>query len=123
MSQVEGHESDVLRCFPFATFRPRAVLLETNRMGDLRSVGRFFHRHGYINRETFVTAEPHGTRAPRPQWSDNLYERLEGRPTVYPPTHGVTCAEERKHRGEWCGPWLPWQPEAGLGACNTLAQP
>ena len=44
----------MLRCFPWARHRPRAVLLETNQMGDLRDVDRYFHRKGYVNRETFV---------------------------------------------------------------------
>ena len=46
--------AQVLRCFPLGALAVRAVLVETNRMRSLRSVDRFFHRRGYVNRETFI---------------------------------------------------------------------
>lgn len=107
---VEGSEASVLRCFPFARHKPRAVLVETDKMGDLRDVDRFFHRKGYANRETFVAR----SRGARPQWADNLYVPVGGPPTVYPPTQTseLHCElpDEKRFRGAWCQPWSAWSP-------------
>ena len=117
----------VLRCFPFERYRPRAILLETNRM-EMREVDRFFHRKGYVNRETFVTADPRPNRAGeiKVRWTDNLFVPASGPRTVYPPTEfsqlECNAEEEREFRGDWCQPWHAWQPASNrtrLGACET----
>lgn len=125
---VEGSEADVLRCFPWARHRPRAVLLETNQAGDLREVDRFFHRKGYVNRETFVNGELRPGGKLRPQWVDNLYVPHGGPTTVYPPAKSMSdlscdSADEKRFRAQWCQPWMGWQPKAhqGFGDCTELS--
>ena len=94
---VEGAEADVLRCFPLDALKVRAVLLETNRIQSMRSLDRFFHARGYVNRETFIEPSSNDGRTHR-GWLDNVFVRSDGGPTRYPPNT------------RWPGTYRGWQP-------------
>ena len=108
---VEGAEPDVLRCFPFDEFTPKAILVETAQFPDMRGVDRFFHRHGYHNRETFTVFDrSHHAGV----INDHLFVRNE-RPKRVPVTHhaDLHCARMRGVLGDSCAPWKEWLPELG----------
>lgn len=123
---VEGFEHDVLRCFPFEKYRVKTVLLETNLVDNLRVVDRFFHRHNFVNRESFTIPPPplgRGRKSSPPQvgeWLDNLYVRAP-RVTRYPLKSGAACtAAEKRHHGRRCLPWAQWEPlETKWGECSS----
>ena len=100
---IEGVEPSVLRCFPFDRLGVRAVLIETNQ-AEAREVDLFFHRHDFVNEETFIGGnDQKGTVG----WLDNLYVRRT-RKARYPPTSYACNGGARAHRLAWCTPWLPW---------------
>ena len=126
----------MLRCFPFHTLGVRAVLIETDKVHDLKEVDRFFHRHGFVNYETFQTAHNTGSRiaqrASDAKFNDHLFVRRE-REAVYPPWQypaGVLpsvpgaetlnstsrcphwMAQELGVHAKWCSPW------EGMDACG-----
>ena len=116
---IEGMESDVLRCFPLE--RVHAVLIETDK-ANLREVDRFFHRHGFASVETFINAG----RAV--QYLDNLYVRWPGGKRIYPPWQAdsgsdagsTACPSDMaSFRGRYCAPWHTWAPHSlsGWDAC------
>ena len=123
---VEGFEHDVLRCFPFEKYRVKTVLLETNLVDNLRVVDRFFHRHNFVNRESFTIPPPplgRGRKSSPPQvgeWLDNLYVRAP-RVTRYLLKSGSACtAAEKRHHGRRCLPWAQWEPlETKWGECSS----
>lgn len=136
---IEGLEAEVLRCFPWS-IGAHAILIETDKAGEMREVDRFFHRHGYVNYESFAGGYlPQGLGFA--SWLDNLYVRRP-RETVYPPwrynkmeplpkgrlklSHGQryvipsNCSEEDvAARRLWCTPWHSWEPlSANWGPCE-----
>ena len=134
---VEGVEPDVLRCFPFGEFQPRAVLVETNHphkeamhlptgsitfagVQDMRSVDRFFHRHGYSNRETFTDRDKEG----RQNWVDNVFVRNERLVTPPENANALNCTKGARYRGRWCQPWARWEPvgDERWGECEVSAR-
>lgn len=108
---IEGHEADILRCLDFDRHKPSAVLVETNKM-DLRATDRFFHRKGYVNRETFSGSEPVSPQRWRAQWMDNLYVPAPGPPTVYPGSPNCSDPSDKLYRKYWCQPFHHWSPYA-----------
>lgn len=104
---IEAMEAEVLRCFPFQAHNIQAILIET-ATHPMHEVDLFFHRHGYVNAQTFLNQR---TRTPSRRywhWLDNLYIRAY-KPTVFPPTAGVHPLGVRlakKYRGRWAEPWL-----------------
>jgi len=155
---IEGMEPEVLRCFPFADLGVHAVLIETDKArppqqgshtvptcaslkqaGDLREVDRFFHRHGFVNEQTFTSGYlPNGLRYAN--WLDNLFVRRR-RPAVRPPwTYNASekvvgtrvgslrpwtiprqCSkEDYLARAQWCAPWHEWEPAADKWGPCTL---
>lgn len=107
---IEGGESMVLNCFPLDGLKVEAVLIETNK-ADLREVDLFFHRHGFVNDQTFLNMDDHSGGV---SWLDNLYVR-RSTPPVFPPSQ-YTC-NHRNHRNRWCGPWTPWKNHTKFGPC------
>ena len=124
---VEGHEPNVLRCWPFARLPAYAVLVETNRF-DLREVDRWFHRKGFVQDTTLASGFNGGGR-PRTVYTDNLYVRRPGGPALVPdaPWPSWKCdGDSRAHRSPFfCLPWLQWQPppKEGWGECPHLPHP
>ena len=129
-------EPAVLRCFPFDALGVRAVLIETDKVSDLKEVDRFFHRHGFVNYETFQSARNTGRRiaqgAATAKFSDRLYVRRQ-REAVYPPWQypagalptvpGAELLKSASHcphrlakdlgvQAKWCSPWQAWTPVA-----------
>ena len=125
----------MLRCFPFDALGVRAVLIETDKVQDFKEVDRFFHRHGFVNYETFQTARSIGSHlakgAATAKFNDHLYVRRE-REAVYPPwqypagtlpsvpgaeLHNSTLcphhlAKDLGIHAKWCSPWQAWTPVA-----------
>ncbi|KAL1496849.1 hypothetical protein AB1Y20_014435 [Prymnesium parvum] len=115
---IEGMEPQVLRCFPFDTLSVHAILIETNQL-DAREADLFFHRHGYVNEQTFIgTNDKKGTFG----WLDNLYVKRP-RAARYPPTSYRCDDAARVHRSAWCGPWVTWgyEPLSRNGMRNGAA--
>ena len=81
----------------------RSVLIETNQH-DAREADLFFHRHDFVNQETFIGGND---RKGTVGWLDNLYVRRRHR-ARYPPTTYACDDQARAHRFSWCGGWLPW---------------
>ena len=123
---IEGAESSVLRCWPFASLHVRAILMETEKYaGDILGLNRFFHRHGYANVETFSVAMQNRPAA----LTDNLFVRQEPLP-VYPAmrtddreARGGLCPHGlREHMHWWCAPFMVWEPESKLwGQCRNAS--
>ena len=122
---IEGMEGEVLRCFPFDEFNVRAVLIETNKAGNLRAVDRFFHRHDFVNVETFTSGSRQGDR-PNAGWLDNLYVRRERKAVLPPWQNELTTSATDRHiyyrcshasaefRAQWCMPWYSWDPRPAV---------
>jgi hypothetical protein len=112
---IEGFESTVLNCFPFATLGVQAVLIETNQ-ANLTEADLFFHRHGFVNDQTFLV----GAKARDANWLDNLYVRRPS-PAVFPPS---TYACDPGHLAfrkapQWCGAWIKWKSGTKFGPCEA----
>ena len=116
---IEGFEAEVLRCWPFAMLPVHALLVETNTY-DLREVDRWFHRHGYDNVETFSTGMGVG-KSFTSTYTDNLYVRKSMVPRYPAIADRFQCTGlAKRHRGWWCQPWLPWQPQSRQwGECTS----
>lgn len=97
---IEGSEPHVLRCMPFDKLDIRLVLIETNKVRDMRAVDAFFAQHGYANVATLLQTDR--------SWLDNVYVRM-ARKLVVPAIAGTCTAEERAqtdcHGG---GEYQPW---------------
>eukprot|EP00316_Scyphosphaera_apsteinii_P021308 CAMPEP_0119303996 /NCGR_PEP_ID=MMETSP1333-20130426/5325_1 /TAXON_ID=418940 /ORGANISM="Scyphosphaera apsteinii, Strain RCC1455" /LENGTH=172 /DNA_ID=CAMNT_0007306793 /DNA_START=548 /DNA_END=1066 /DNA_ORIENTATION=+ len=124
---IEGNEAEVLRCFPFARFGVYAVLIESDKVVDVRQLDRFFHRHGYANVETFV-AEISAKRKVLPSqsaaWLDSLY--VFQKPPIYPPVlypEALRCSSAARFHtmaGRYCKPFHMWEPVASpWGECAS----
>mmetsp|Transcript_33853 Transcript_33853/g.88357 ORF Transcript_33853/g.88357 Transcript_33853/m.88357 type:complete len:103 (+) Transcript_33853:2-310(+) len=85
---------------------------------DMRHLDRFFHRHGYVNVETFATARVRASAV----WTDNLFVR-RAEPAIYPPVvwpSPFQCGRDSaQHMSWWCVPWMPWLPGSSTwGECQ-----
>ena len=74
---IEGSEPAVLRCFPFEEFRVHAVLMETAVVKDFRALDLFFHRHNFVNGDTFVSRWTADRQPPKQQMAiqDHVFVR------------------------------------------------
>ena len=110
---IEGMEPEVLNCFPFDDLQVYAILIETNKVADMRALDRFFHRHGYVNYETFTNSVMKGyPNVGKGYWMDNLYVRRKA--AIYPPQMGGAshCRKRQfAHRQRWCTGWNQWAPQ------------
>jgi hypothetical protein len=119
----------VLRCFPFRRFDVRAVLIETNRVGDLRPLLRFFHRHGYAAVESFANGLTRrvGRQDGGAEIIDHLFVYQGER--RYPPLANSeavsTCPDERMHRFNrpWCSGWHAWEMRGADAAWTECRAP
>ena len=122
---IEGFEAPVLQCFPFEEHSVKTILMETN-FAQLREVDLFFHRHDYVNDQTFLNdADTLAESAPmRYTWLDNLYVK-RAVPARLPPTSKTYQCDgaARAHRHGWCGGWVEWMPsdQSKYLRCNASA--
>jgi len=109
---IEGSEPHVLRCMPFDQLDIRLVLIETNKVRDMRAVDAFFAQHGYANVATLLQTDRN--------WLDNVYVRM-ARKLVVPAIAGNCTAEERAqtdcHGGGEYQPWTRDEAAAPWGRC------
>jgi len=109
---IEGSEPHVLRCMPFDQLDIRLVLIETNKVRDMRAVDAFFAQHGYANVATLLQTDRN--------WLDNVYVRM-ARKLVVPAIAGRCTAEERAqtdcHGGGEYQPWTRDEAAAPWGRC------
>lgn len=109
---IEGSEPHVLRCMPFDQLDIRLVLIETNKVRDMRAVDAFFAQHGYANVATLLQTDR--------DWLDNVYVRM-ARKLVVPAIAGRCTAEERAqtdcHGGGEYQPWARDEAAAPWGRC------
>lgn len=109
---IEGSEPHVLRCMPFDKLDIRLVLIETNKVRDMRAVDAFFAQHGYANVATLLQTDR--------SWLDNVYVRM-ARKLVVPAIAGTCTAEERAqtdcHGGGEYQPWTIDKVAAPWGRC------
>ena len=115
---IEGAEPAVLNCPPFDSLGVHAVLMETNK-ASVKQADLFFHRHGFVNEQTFLN---HATGGPQDQdigWLDNLYVRRAAPAKLSPASKFACSASHRQFRDRWCGPWVDWMPKKAtkFGKC------
>ena len=129
---IEGFEPNVLRCMPLEELGAKAILMETDKIVQMRPVDRFFHRRGYVSAETFTTARSveRGKPGSTAQYIDHLYVRRE-RPALYPPWQEPPRAGEKRHgcdpvhakavgaNAHWCSPFQMWTPADPDGKWTT----
>ena len=100
---IEGAEPHVLRCMPFEALDIRVILIETNKVKDMRAVDAFFHAHGYANYATLLQTDR--------TWLDNLYVRV---PRLQVPGSAGRCSAEDVAQTD-ChgdGEFQPWAHES-----------
>ena len=84
------------------------ILIETNKVADMRFVDMFFNAHGYANAATVLNRE---------KWLDNLYMRLPGGPLALPTGFKSWV---RKNPSEWSA--CPDRPVEGMTAGRRLSR-
>ena len=97
---IEGSEPSVLRCLPWELLDIAMVLIETNKVADMRLLDTFFSAHGYANGLTLLYKDG------RPL--DNLYIKLPGGKLVGPRGEPECTADDQEQTGGLCGPWRRW---------------
>ena len=122
---IEGVEADVLRCFPFREFSVHAVLMETDKVHDMRQLDRFWHRHGYANVQTFAGPVTVRIKERGPAvFLDNLfvYRGIAKQPPATYPMQ-MHCSRAARHhtlQGRYCRPYHVWEPrEKPWGECTS----
>ena len=94
---IEGAEPLVLNCLPFDQLDIRYILIETNKVKDLRYVDNFFHNHGYANIASLLNLG---------QFLDNIYAKMPQK--LITPVGRPSCTPRDYQENAWCGQHTKW---------------
>mmetsp|Transcript_40660 Transcript_40660/g.84637 ORF Transcript_40660/g.84637 Transcript_40660/m.84637 type:complete len:333 (-) Transcript_40660:494-1492(-) len=109
---IEGMESSVLSCWPFDNVNTTMFLVETNKQ-DVRMVDFFFHRHGYINADSYSSSLPSDGKA---HLLDNLYIKDDKQHPHPPLGSAFQCTPTiQKYMSVWCAAFAMTPMDTDLG--------